>query len=128
MPNGDLYNKLAELSILQNELNKIKKREMELRCEVADLYSETNTGKTETYYQDDLKVSIKKSVNVSLDKKLFSSSKGDMNAAELSCIDMVPTLNVSRYNKIVEEGISDVLDCCITVKPAAPTVKISLKE
>jgi len=121
----NLYQQWLRVS---EELRRIKGEEMALRLEICKDILEDKVEGTLTEMVDDrrYKVSATAKLIRSLDRSVLETIWDDLSDEERECIDYKPTLVLSNYRTIEEEG--GKLVEAITVKPGTPTLKITEVE
>lgn len=126
-----MKNELRELALAQIEakaqLDKWKEEEANLRYQIADLMKDefaAGMGTTNVNLPD-MKVTLVRAFNYKLNAKAFEEVEDDLSDEELACIRLKPDLDLRRY-----KGLEDapVLNECIEVKEAMPTLKVKLGE
>jgi hypothetical protein len=115
---------LREFKDIQHALSEMKDAEMEMRKMIAiELLQDAPPG-THTYEIGDVTVKVTRSLTHSLDADLLETLT--LSPQEEACIKRKPTLSLTEYKKLGESE-RQVLDMAISVKDAAPTVKIALE-
>lgn len=121
-------NKLINEYIEAKEaLNKYKKLEADLRIKVLDEVFSDQTPGSHTEIINGLKVKGGFKLNHKLDVKMASELFDSMTEEEQSCIKFKPSLSLKEYNDL-EDVDTYILDDCITVVPAMPTLSIEVSE
>ena len=112
---------------LKAELDRLKKAEAELRAEIVDLAIAEHAAQigTTNIEVQDMKIKVTRSYNYKLDAAKFDELEDLMSDAEMSCINLKPSLDLRKYKATAEV---DTLNECIEVKEAMPTVKVELGE
>lgn len=121
-----LSEKIDEFRQVALRLKHIKAEEMNLRRDLCDILLKGKMKGTHSFNIDGMDVKATKKVNMSLDKKRVDHYYEQMSNAEKDAVKFNPTLSITMYDKI--EGDSSVLDGCLTIKPATPTLTVILGE
>jgi hypothetical protein len=125
-----LHKKQLELYVAAKEaLAFAKATEMEQRIAICDEILEGKEKGTTTEVMFNIEIKAVKKFNLSLDKELLAQSLSDLSDEERECILMEPKLIAKEYQFLQEAEIdTPLLDECITVKDATPSLTINLPE
>ncbi len=124
-----LTKKQLESYVIAKELlAKAKAEEMEQRLAICEEILEGKEKGTTTELLFDIEIKAVKKINIALDKKLLSSTYEDMSEEEQECILFEPKLIAKEYQFLQEHDQTPLLDDCITVKDATPSLTITLPE
>lgn len=118
--------KILEFRALQIQLKKLKEQESNMRREICDGLLHRKRVGTHTFKFDDIIVKAVKKVTHSVDADKLQHYYENMSAQEKACFAYKPSFVSSEYKKLGEH--SDVVDECITVKPAMPTLEVKIPE
>lgn len=107
---------------LQAQLKEIKAREMSLRKEICSaILKDTPLPVRKKYEVNGLVLEVDGKVTYSLDATVVNSLFDDLEDADKSSLDFKPSLKLREYKKLPE---SSLLHEAVTIKPAAPVLKI----
>lgn len=116
-----LKNKILLWGTLQDLLAKTKKEEMTMRVEIAEALLEGESVGVHTFDFEGFKLKAAKKVNINLLPDELSNLTSIMTPEEQDCIVYKATLNKKLYNNLDD---SSVIDECIVITPATPTISI----
>jgi hypothetical protein len=120
-----MYELINEYVKVKGEFDKLKKLESELRVKLIDeMFLDQSEG-TRKIEANGLQISASFGVNYRIDTDLLDDIYNMLSPEEQDCIKLKPSLVISAYKKLEER---DMLDDCISVSPAMPSVKIKIKE
>jgi len=104
-----------------------KKKELAHRLEILEeIFEEGALGTVNAYHEGyDVKGTFKNTL--SLNAKALEEVSSSLTQAEKMCLVYKPSINLSEYNDLEPEQ-RELLDECITVKPALPTLTIKANE
>ena len=106
-----------------------KEKEMEQRLSICDEILEGKEKGTTTEVMFNIEIKAVKKVTVSLDKEQLAQSLSELSDEERECILMEPRLIAKEYQFLQDAEIdTPLLDDCITVKDATPSLTINLPE
>lgn len=112
---------------LQDSMALLKEREMEVRRTIAGILLEGKEPGTHTSQVGDIIVKATRALNHSLDVEKMLELQSKMSPAEQNCIVLKPQLSLTEYKKLPYDE-RKVIDECIVVKDAAPTIKIIIGD
>ena len=120
---SDILEKLEQYRLLKEELSDVKKREMELRVELADeLSKEGLAAGTHNFNEfDGFKVKLVKKLNYNIDKLVLETL--ELNEEEAECIRWKPELALKNYKSADD---TSNLDQAIIITDGAPTLEVNL--
>lgn len=119
-------NKILKFRALQIQLKQLKEQEANLRREICDGLLHRKRVGTHTFKFDDIIVKAVKKVTHSVDADKLSAHWDNMSVRERDCFKYKPSFISSAYSKLGDH--TDVVDDCITVKPAMPTLEVKIPE
>ena len=108
---------------LNSDLKKLKKKEMELRLEICESLLEGKEVGTHNYKFHGLFAKAVKKNSISLLPEELELLYDDLSEDERDCISFKPMLSQSKYKQLED---SSILDECIIVKPATPTLSVTI--
>ena len=117
--------KVERLHDIQIELKRIKSEELKLRKEVSEVFLEGESVGTHNFQTSGFNVKAVRKVNYSLDKEMLAEIWDSLSAEEQNAIRYNPALDMKAYKTL---GDSDLLDECVVVKPATPTITIEFGQ
>jgi len=122
--------KTADWIVLQEKLKSIKKQEMDLRVEICSELAADKPVGTHNFEKDGFKIKVKIGENINIDDDAYFNLRQDFTDEEKECVRLKPNLKISEYKKLTQaEGyVSGLLDECITVTPATPTLEVKIKD
>lgn len=118
---------VAEWNAVQQSLKEIKKTELELRKRLLkELFPENVTG---TIYTNvgDKRVKANFGLSYKVEEDALNIIGPELTDAAANCIKWKPSLIMKEYKALSDED-RDLLDECITCKPALPSVSIEDAE
>ena len=119
----DREKKFLEWRDLATDLKDIKFKEMRLR---KDLAQDILTGLVPPYNNklsiNGIPIIVENTVAHNLDKEVVNQIFEDLSLEEKSAMKFTPELKLREYKKLPKESL---LHEAVTVKPSAPTIKIS---
>lgn len=110
----------------KDELNQAKIAEMNLRVEICKSHLQDKTEGAKTDTMGKFKVTATAKLTRSIDPEVLEAIWEDLSDVEKECIVYKPNLKLANYKRI--EQIDNKLMDAITVKPAAPALKIEVLE
>ena len=119
---------LEEWMNLSTDLRSMKKLEMEVRVKLVS-FMEVNNFTPGTYRHDftSIYATITLKNNVTIDKTLLEGLVDEMTQEEKDCIQYKPNLLNKNY-KLLAVDERETLDKCLSVKPAAPALKVDYQS
>ena len=119
---------LEEARDLAIQLKDIKEREMILRIKISKALNKDQTPGTANYDQDGMRVKLKVANNTSIDQEELISLmvRGLLTEDERTLIRTKYDLKLGDYKKA--DFDTSILEEAIIVKPAAPTLTITLGD
>lgn len=127
---NEIQSGLTMLKMLNAELKKLKKIEMDLRVKLVNMinidYPKTNGEGTHKIEFDDFDIKLKTSYNYRLDQVALTHIEEDLSDYEKSCIRYKAELSLSQYKKSDKH---ELLDTVVTATLAAPSIEfIEIEE
>ena len=117
-------NKYREWLELSDRLKALKAKEMKMRKELcAEIFEGKFGAMKETFTSDNMKVVAENTVTYKLDIAGVSSVWEDLSTMQKTAVRWKPELILAQYKALVEPGI---LQECVTIQPAAPTLKVTI--
>ena len=101
-----------------------KDKELSLRNKVLNYYSPKEQEAKIKKQIADYEIELQYKLNRKIDEDVLDNIWDDLTEEEQECVQFKPSLILSKYKKLEEEGISLLLDA-VTVKPAQGAVKIN---
>ena len=108
----------------KDQLNHFKKLEMNTRLEICEILLANEEVGTHTFMVEDFKIKAVKKNNMSILKDELAEIASSMSPEEKACIEYKPSLSLAKY-KLLDNH--DVIDDCLLVKPATPSLTITLE-
>lgn len=109
------------------KLAECKKLEAELRIKVLEIAFPDSTVGTYNTFSNDYKIKGVFKNNITINTEKMNETYDSLSPAEKMCVNFKPSLKLSVYNELEPEE-KELLDDCITIKPAMPTLTIELDE
>lgn len=118
---------LKEYMEVKTEFQRLKDKELELRMAICDELLNGQTVGSHNFEFDDFTVKATKKINISLDLEALDENFSEFTDEEKECIKFKPTLKMKEYKLAKDMEEVDVLDDCITVKDATPTLEVDFE-
>lgn len=106
-----------------DELKRLKKQEMELRLQICESLLEGKEVGTHNFEYDGFSAKAVKKTSISLLPEELEALYDDFSEDERNCISFKPMLSQSKYKTLDD---SSILDECIVVKPATPSLSVTI--
>ena len=118
---------LEEWMGLSKQLKDVKAKEMDMRRDIVAFLVPTGLVGTHTraFGIIDVKAVLKN--NYKMDQEEVEKNLDSMTQAELNAVKMTASVIMSAY-KLIPEDNRELLDMCIEVVPAAPTLSVDYKK
>ena len=122
---------MAEWYRLQEELKKVKAKEMLLRTKIFAFYFPAPTEGTNTHTMaDGYALKGKYTINREVDLGAFTALREQLGKAGIlpdSMVQFKPSLVLSQYRELTEEQVH-LFDQCLIIKPGSPALEIVLPK
>ena len=117
---------IAEYRVIKDALAELKKQESAMRIETLEELFDSNFVGTFNTTVGDFAVKGSFKNNYKVNQVEVDQNYDHMTEDEKRCLNFKPTLVLKEYNLL--EGSTSILDDCITISPAMPTMVIKELE
>jgi len=118
---------VAEYKITKELLAFYKKKEHKLRLELTSTLFPTAGEGSFSKTVDGIKVKASFKNNISIDKDALATYHSMLSEKEIDCIRFTPGIVKARYKEL-SANERTLLDDCLIIKPALPTVTLIEEE
>lgn len=119
--------KIEEYLEVKANLDKYKKLESEMRVAILEEAFPNASEGTLNSFAGEYQIKGTFKMTHKLDASLVEENYDDMSKEEKECISFKPSLSLAAYKKLDEDD-GYLLNECITVSPAMPSLKIQVAE
>ncbi len=120
------YEKYIEWLSLSKRLKKLKEDEMKLRKELCSKIFGGKVGaQKEKLKEGNLKIDAESKISYKLDNTQLKAMWDELSDAEKESTKWTAALAMTNYRKLNPDSL---IHECVTTKPAAPTLKITILE
>lgn len=114
--------KFKEWRDLYNLLKSMKSQEMKMRKELCvDIFKGSTAGNKAKFEIGSILVKAENKINFKLDTESVKAMYDELEEADKDAMKWSPSLKLREYKKL---GEGSLLHECVTIKPAAPVLKV----
>ena len=124
---SNIEERLDEWKQMSINLRALKAFEMEIRKDIVGFLQPSAIPGTFDHDNSTMRIKVKIGVNIKIDEELLEHYEEQLSDAELACIKHKPSIIAKNY-KMVPSDDREMLDSCLIVTPAAPTLTVEYRD
>lgn len=118
--------KYTDWLAMSNRLKDLKAKEMKVRKELCiDIFKDSPSLNKKKFRDGDYLVEAVIGTSYKVDSQALQAMYDELTEAEEEVLTWTPSLKMAAYNKLPADCL---IHECVTSKPAAPTLKVTLKK